>query len=101
VENAFATATLIEWFNKNRASFSKHINSQDFGTPSGRAAGLQLNLPSHTVAITAWDQGNRLEIITIDLATEEAKVEDNSYSSSDKLLARLDAFIDQFFLISE
>ena len=82
---------------KNQASFSEYINSHDIGAPSGRAASIQLDLPSHTVGISAWDQGNRLEVITIDVVTEEAKVEDKSYSTSDKLLARLDAFFEQFF----
>ena len=101
MENAFAKAALTEWFDKNQASFSEHINSQELGTPAGRAASFQLDLPSHTVGICAWDQGKRLEIITIDVATEEAKVEDKSYSTSDKLLARLDAFIDQFIPMRE
>ncbi len=101
MENAFAKATLTEWFVKNQASFSEYINSQDIGAPAGRAASIQLDLPSHTVGISAWDQGNRLEIITIDVATEEAKVDDKSYPTSDKLLARLDAFIDQFIRMRE
>lgn len=101
MEKSFAKATLIEWFDKNQASFSEYINSQEIGTPTGQAASIQLDLPNHTVGISAWDQGNRLEIVTFDVATEEAKVEDKSYSTNDKLLARLDAFIDQFIRLRE
>ena len=101
MENAFAKATLREWFNKNQASFAEYINSLDIDAPTGRAASVQLDMPSHTVGISAWDQGNRLEIIMIDVATDDAKVEDKSYSNSDKLLARLDAFIDQISRMRE
>ena len=101
VEKAFAKATLTEWFVKNKALFSEYISSQEFDTPAGRAASIQLDLPSHTVGICAWDDGNRLEIVTINVKTEEAKVDDKSYPTTDKLLARLDAFIDQFFHMSE
>ncbi len=101
MENAFVKATLQEWFNKNQASLAEHINSVDFDAPTGRAASVQLDMPSHTVGISAWDQGNRLEIIMIDVATDNATVEDKSYSNSDMLLARLDAFIDQISRMRE
>lgn len=81
VWRVFAKATLIERYNKNRTAFSEYINSEDIGTSSGQAASIQLNLPSHSVGISAWDQGNRLEILTIDVVTEEAKVEYKSFST--------------------
>ena len=95
MENAFAKETFKAWFDSNKASFSGLTDSKDIDAPSGRAAWVQLHTPSHTVGISAWDQGNRLEIITIDVETEEAKVEDRAYASPDKLRARLDAFLEQ------
>ena len=95
MENAFAKGTFKAWFDSNRASFSEFIDSQDIDAANGRAAWVQLHMPSHIVGISVWDQGNRLEIIMIDVATEDAKVEDKAYSSPSQLQARLNAFLEQ------
>ena len=58
-------------------------------------------MPSHTVGISAWDHENKLEVIMINIATDESKVEDRAYSSRDKLEARLDALLQQLFGMRE
>lgn len=95
MENAFAKEIFKAWFDGNQAFLAPFIDSKDIDTPSGRAAWLQLHMPSHTVGMSAWDQGNKLEIILIDIATDEAQVEDKAYASPDRLNARLDAFLKQ------
>ena len=51
----------------------------------------------HNQALHLTLQGNRLEVIVIDISTDESKVQDRAYSNRDKLEARLDALLQQLF----
>ena len=90
---AFAKATFKEWLEANKSDLSGYIHSKDTDEKNGRAAWASIHMPKHVVGISAWDQGNRLEVIVIDISTDEGKVEDRAYSNRDKLEARLDALL--------
>jgi len=95
VSDEFAKRTFSAWFDNNCAQFAQFINSSDLNAPDGRAAWAQLDLPMYTVGISAWDQGNRLEVIVIDASTGDAKVEDKEYADSEKMKLRLSALLTQ------
>ena len=101
MDSAFAKETFKAWFEANQSMLSKFVHSKDIDSKSGRAAWASIHMPSHTVGISAWDHENKLEVIMIDIATEESKVEDKTYSSRDKLQARLDALLQQLLGMCE
>ena len=96
MKTSFAKETFAAWFDFNYPLLYTFIEKTDLEAPVGRGCSIQLSMPAHTVAISAWDQGNKLEIIVIDENTGKAKVDDKAFSSREQLLARLDAFLVQF-----
>ena len=101
METAFAKETFKAWFEANQPELAEFVHSKDIDAKSGRAAWASIHMPSHTVGISAWDHENKLEVIMIDIATDESKVEDRAYSSRDKLEARLDALLRQLLGMRE
>ncbi len=101
METAFAKQTFRAWFEANQPELAGFVHSKDIDAQSGRAAWVSIHMPSHTVGISAWDHENKLEVIMINIATDESKVEDRAYSSRDKLEARLDALLQQLFGMRE
>ena len=95
MDTGFAKSIVKGWFDENQATLAEFVNSIEIDAPAGRAASLLLQMPRFTVGISAWDHGNKLEIITIDNSTDEASVEDRAYADGDKLRARLDALLKQ------
>jgi hypothetical protein len=101
MESPFAKETFKAWFEANEPTLARFVHSKDIAAKSGRASWVSIHTPSHTVAISAWDHENKLEVIMIDTATDESKVEDKAYASRDKLQARLDALLNQLHSMCE
>ena len=101
METAFAKETFKAWFEANQSTLAEFVHAKDIDSRSGRAAWASIHMPSHTVGISAWDHENKLEVIMIDTATDESKVEDRAYASRDKLQARLDALLKQLLGMRE
>lgn len=95
MQTAFAKETFKAWFEANEPELAKYIHSKDIDAKTGRAAWASIHMPSRTVGISAWDHKNKLEVVIIDVATDESSVEDEAYSTREKLEARLDALLRQ------
>ena len=87
---AFARDTLTAWLEDIEPGLTEFIHSKVIDAPQHHGASVGFELPGHLVSVCAWDQGNRLEVTTIDVATEETVVEDLAYEDRDQLQARLD-----------
>ena len=101
MKKAFAKDTFKAWFDSNQTLIAEFVHSQDLDSKSGRAAWASIHMPSHTVGISAWDHENKLEIIMIDVATDQSVVEDRAYSSRDSLRDRLDSLLQQLLEMRE
>ena len=101
VQKPFAKSTLRDWFHRNQPSLAKYVKSLELELPSGRGSSVQLDISGYALSICAWDQGNRLEIVAIDVATGETRVDDNSYTSHEQLSGRLDELLDHYRLVRE
>ena len=96
METGFAKDTFTTWFDFNYPLLYTFINKMHLEAAAGRGASIQLDMPAHTIDLSVWDQGNRLEIVVIDNSTGNAEVDDEAYSTREQLLARLDTFLEQF-----
>ena len=96
MQDAFAVVAFDEWFKAKRHCFEGFELRCNKSMSTHRVTDAEIDTPTHSVSICAWDQGNSLEIQITDLATEKTTIEDESCADKDQLLARLNKFLDWF-----
>ena len=93
MQDAFAVIVFDEWFKTNRHCFEGFSLRFNKSMATHRVTDAEIDTPTHSISICAWDQGNSLEIQIIELATEKTTIEDGQCADKDDLLARLDKLL--------
>ena len=96
MQDDFAIATLERWIEANRHKFEKFELRVELPAVRDRGLHVQIDTPRFGASLSAWDQGNAVELHIVDFATGDSTIDDGPCRSEKELLDRLNAFLKWF-----